>query len=1309
MWKSGFMAADQAMNVASTFEKVVVESLMHDDTRISDIDYFSERNLRQTLAWNKNKTNHVKRCIHEVIAEQGAARPDAEAVCAWDGSLSYHELLSFSDRLAHHLVGLGVGPEIFVPLCFDKSKWTIVAMLAVLKSGGTFVPLDPTHPIPRLQALAHKVGAKVLLCSRHHLAMLATVASDLIPVDEQTFTNLDASSGEPVNRGTWSNGAYMIFTSGTTGEPKGALLEHGALLSSALAHGPAMLMNTETRSLQFAASTFDVSITEILTCLILGGCVCVPSEEARLNAIEEAINTLRVNWALLTPTFVKFINPADVPGMKTLVTGGEAMTQAIIRSWQHINLINCYGPAETAVVSHVHPFMTEAKNPLNIGHQVGIHCWVVDRYNHNRLMPVGAVGELVIESHTCAREYHKEPEKTADAFIKNPAWASQTNTVGERMYKTGDLVRYNSDGTFHIAGRKDTQIKFHGQRIELGEIEHHLNVNQNIKHGMVVLPKEGYCKGRLVTMVQLCDALNQDLVPNGSPYELVHGELEQTAASKVAETKQFLTERLPPYMIPSMWLPVEFIPRLQSGKLDRKQTAKWVEDMSEELYRRLNPIAASASSENLSFATETEMELRAIWSHVLNLNLAQIGLRQSFLSLGGDSISAMQVMSECKKRGIGLTVRSIIACKSISDLSSHVKAIDTPLYHEEIIEQPFELSPIQHLYFSRPNHAQGHYNQSFLLKTSRRIMAADMRAAIETVIKKHSMLRARFSQTGPGGAWEQRVTNEVASSYRLRTVKVESRDQVDHTLVDSQTCLDEVSGPMFAADLIDVGGEEELLFVVCHHVVMDLVSWRVILQDLEEFLVHPETANASEKPLPYQTWCKLQAEHARNMTTLQALPIEDVPRGNMEYWGMVNHENVYGEMTHAGFELDASLTSLLLTGCHTALRTEIPDILLAAMVHSFGQTFGDRPVPPIFAEGHGRESWDPSLDISNVVGWFTTIYPIYVGNAALQSPADTVRRVKDARRKVPDKGRPYFASRWLTEQGKEAFGPHWPLEITFNYLGQYQQLEREGALFTPAKDIAGEVRGAQDGADIGPKTPCISLFEISAVILKGALRFSFLFNKNMKHQETIKRWITSCHQNLTAILEDLAEMKPEPTLSDFPLLSLTYDRLDIMTSEKLPEAGVSNMELVEDAYPCSPMQSGLLVSTSKNTAFYAAYTLHHVTPRDGRAVDATRLANAWRRIVQYHPILRTIFIESVSQHDSLYDQVVLKNVEIALSETQSTSDEEAIASLSLPPLHQETSAMSSWTERRYPSFLEISLWPTRAPWATAKVRCTATI
>ncbi|KAF9765373.1 hypothetical protein IL306_002344 [Fusarium sp. DS 682] len=1274
-WNSSFMSRDRAETLSNTYEKIFREITNYPETFISKLSYLSEQDEQQILAWNNNPVSNVQKCIHQAVSDQGALRPDAEAVCAWDGNFTYAQLLSLSDRLAWRLQVSGIGPEVFVPICFDKSKWTVVAMLAVLKAGGIFVPLDPTQPLLRLQSLVRKVESGTILCSPQHQSMLESIASELIPVDDQLFMELAEHNGE-VNCGSWSNGAYMIFTSGTTGEPKGALIQHGALMSSALAHGPAMMMDSNTRSLQFAAATFDVSITEILTCLILGGCVCIPSEDARLNAIEEAITELRANWALLTPTFVRFINPANVPSLKTLVTGGEAMTQAVIRSWSHINLINCYGPAETSVVSHVHRGMRQGMNPLNIGHQVGVHCWVVDRYNHDRLMPVGAVGELVIEGHTLAREYYKEPEKTSEAFIIDPSWTRNHQSLRDgsrRMYKTGDLVKYNHDGTFHIIGRIDAQVKFHGQRIELGEIEHHMNTSAGIKHSMVILPKEGFCKDRLVAIVQLCDTMNNDLVPNGQPYKLIDGQIESIAQAKIAEAKQLLTKTLPSYMIPSMWLAVEFIPRLQSGKLNRKETAKWVDVMSEAQYRQLNPVTET-KPEGLMSENKIELELHKIWSHVLNLKAEQLGFQQSFLSVGGDSISAMQVMSECRKRGLGLRVSHIINCKSISALALQVQDIDRPLLLQEVIERPFDLSPIQKLYFSRPNHAQGHYNQSFLLRTSQHICESDMRKAMEAIIQRHSMLRARFNQD-TGGEWQQRVTNEVKSSYRLRTLKLASRQELGHSLADSQTCLNIINGPLVAADLIERDGEEQLLFVVAHHLVIDLVSWRIILQELEEMLLRPEVVHDTHRPLPFQVWSKMQYEHAKAQIPSQVLPIDGVPDGNAEYWGMKDITNVYGKMAHQGFEIGPSQTSLLLSKCHESLRTDIPDVLMAAMIYSFGQTFTDRPIPAVFAEGHGREAWDSSIDLSNVVGWFTTIYPVFAGTTAQSNLLDTVKMVKDARRKVPDSGRPYFASRWLTKEGNEAFSHHWPLEITFNYLGQYQQLERDGALFTPAGDIAGEVKSASDGADVGPLTTCISLFEVSAVVIKGYLRFSFVFNQNMNKQSKIRQWIASCNQSLVALIDSLASMAPELTLSDFPLLSLTYDRLRVLTTTKLPEAGVPDINLVEDAYPCSPMQSGLLVSTTKSSAAYAAYTLHEVKSRSGQTVDVMKLAHAWRRVVEYHPMLRTIFVESVTLEDSLYDQVVLKKVQAPLIVLEKDTDEDALTALRMARHNKDNSRL----------------------------------
>ena len=614
---------------------MLTQLLRQPQALLADIACFSKHDMVQVLEWNSNDLSHIERCVHDVIEDQVSLRPQAEAVCAWDGSFSYSELSIAATNLASYLIELGVGPGVFVPICFDKCKFVIVSMVAILKAGAAFVPLDPQNPVERLRSLASKVDAQTLLCSKNHVEMLEGIANRVIPIDSDMIRGLPPASKPVQSRAAPNDPAYMIFTSGSTGEPKAAVIEHHAILSSAEVHAPKMQIDSESRVLHFAACTWDVSIVETVTTLTRGGCVCIPSEHARLNNLEEAINSMRVTWSLLTPTVAKLIDPADIPGLQVLALGGEAMTEGLIQAWSHRTLMNVYGPAECSVVSHVNPAMTPGTSPFCLGGHIGVHAWIVDKSNHNRLVPIGSIGELVVEGFTLGRGYHKENEKTSAAWISAPIWTREQPSAGRKryMYKSGDLVRYNADGTFEFIGRKDTQIKFHGQRIELGEIEHNVNRHERIRHGMVVLPKTGFCQGRLVTIVQLANEEGQDLVPNGRPLQLLEGDLRSTADSLVSSMRTILADKLPIYMIPSMWIVVEYIPLLQSGKLDRRRVSTWIAEMSDEFYRSLNPSSEAAATDGDVQATQTESDIRDIWAHVLNLRTDQIGLQQAFLSL----------------------------------------------------------------------------------------------------------------------------------------------------------------------------------------------------------------------------------------------------------------------------------------------------------------------------------------------------------------------------------------------------------------------------------------------------------------------------------------------------------------------------------------------------------------------------------------------------------------------------------------------------------------------------------------------------
>ncbi len=792
-----------------------------------------------------------------------------------------------------------------------------------------------------------------------------------------------------------------------------------------------------------------------------------------------------------------------------------------------------------------------------------------------------------------------------------------------------------------------------------------MSANSSVTHSLVALPKSGLCSERLVAVVSL---VHEELAPSSSaaPLTLFEGTAKSIADTETAAIRAKLSEVIPSNLVPTVWVAVTSLPLLPSGKLDRKRVSQWLADMSADEYYRIIPAAEEGSHEEPS--TDGESVLRSIWARVLNLPQERISMNQSFLSLGGDSISAMQVVGHCQKKGIRLTVREVLRSKSVPELASAIKELPAATYEaKEEIEKPFVLSPIQSLWHQLPHHDRGHFNQSFYLKLRRRIPIVEFRAAVEKLVTRHSMLRARFQYDGDSG-WQQRLTEDVAGSYRFSHRTVSGRAQVEAHIADCQASLDNVNGPLFGAELFDFGSEQHA-FVVGHHLVIDLVSWRLLLEELEDIL---EGGSPLPPSLSFQRWCQLQLEHARSLEPSKLLPaLAQDPKFDLSYWGIAYEENTYGNAAHASFDLDSNITATFLNDSNNALRTEPVEVLLASLVHSWSQVFTDREPPLFFNEGHGREPWSDDIDVSRTVGWFTTgkhlsalspsgftltsiVYPISV--QASQDSVETARRVKDFRRRIDGNGRPYFASKCLTPKGHEAFGNHWPWELTFNYLGQYQQLERKDALLQPLDTMAGETREAGATADFGRETPRFGLFEISAIIFQGRLRFAFTYNRNMLHQDKISQWIGKCETTLTEMTQKLSTMCPQLTLSDTPLLSLTEERFQSML-DRLSKLDISAAS-IEDIYPCSSMQSGLLISQTKDSGFYAVFCAHELKSAQGQP-DKELLAEAWRKVVQRHPALRTLFLENLSS-EGAYDQVVLKQADAVILHAECVDQQDAL-------------------------------------------------
>jgi amino acid adenylation domain-containing protein/non-ribosomal peptide synthase protein (TIGR01720 family) len=1038
---------------------------------------------------------------------------------------------------------------------------------------------------------------------------------------------------------------------------RGTIIQHRAFCSGAASHGPALRMHSSSRVLQFASFTFDASILEILTTLIVGGCVCVPSDSTRMNAITDVINDMNVSWTLLTPSFVQIIQPSAVPTLRTLVLGGEAMSQTHVSTWaDKLELLNAYGPSEAAIVSTVSSQLSLSADPMNMGRAVGSHSWIIDSLNPNRLVPIGASGELVIDGPILSQGYLNNREKTAEAFITAPEWAVQiglsTENSSRRLYRTGDIVKYTSNGELVYCGRQDTQTKLHGQRLELAEVEHYLRIDPSIQHAMALVPKDGLCKKRLVAVVSLQELAATNSSDTGHlGLKVVVREASNFYLSAIRDR---LRGKLSASFMPSNWVILQSLPLLPSGKLDRRQIETWVENMDSETYQQI----ANITGENdIIGGTEIERQLQKILGTALNLPPERISLQQSFLHLGGDSLSAMQVMSTARSQGLGISVQDIIQSKSISELALCVARPENIAEEVEAIDQHFGLSPVQKLYFDCAGNQPNHFNQSVILQLTRPTNIDDIEAAIQAIVNAHSMLRARFARN-PAGVWQQKITSNASFRYQACSA---ASDEIQPLIRESQNSLDVQNGPILAVDVFDVEGRQQILSIVAHHLVVDVVSWRIILQDLEDILRGGKTKLQSSTS--FQKWSRLQLEHAQQTMARAALNVKDTPVADLGYWDMEDKPNTYGDTVEDEFELDSETSLLLLGICHEAMKTETVDVLLGSLFHSFRKVFSGRSaMPAIYNEGHGRERWEGSkIDLSRTLGWFTTMCPLHIPTT-IEGDDDllnTIRWVKDLRRRIPDKGRPYFAYRTLTEEGQERFSSHWPMEILFNFLGKMDNLgrfnvprkmkhpeqfnvpgtmdhlERDDTLLQPIDDINSAV------FDIGGDVPRFALFEISAAVTNGAIKMSFSYNRHMRRKAQISRWVIECQRCLQEAAKRLVQMTPERTLSEFPLLPLAYNGISKL-AELLPQLGVHSIEYIEDVYPCSPVQQGILLAQLKHPDLYAYSSILEVCPLDGHPINPNLLAEAWQSVVRRHATLRTVFIDSICQQ-GLNDQVVLRD------------------------------------------------------------------
>jgi amino acid adenylation domain-containing protein len=635
--------------------------------------------LKRIKQWNKELPITSNLTVHSAFKLQVSEHPDSPAICSWDGNLSYSELDDLSNRFASYLCHLGVRPEVLVAICFDKSKWAVVAMLAVLKAGGAFVPLTFQAPTAREKQILRDTKTTVLITSPSKFAsdfesVVHTVVQLTTEFDQELQGIVRASTdrhweehddGIP-NR----DAALIIFTSGSTGTPKGIVQEHAALVTSLIQIGKVMGLDQSSRVLQFSSYTFDLSFCDHFSTLITGGCVCIPSSYQLKNSLAESIRAMKVNVCHLTPTASKLIHPSEVQ-LQTLVLGGEPVTKNELRVWaDNVHLIQAYGPSEAAIfcIGHTSPLKTNSQ-PNNIGKGISVSVWITDPENHNRLAPIGAIGEILIEGPVLARGYLNNDELTRYSFIEDPLWSVET-TPGQRIrrfYKTGDLGSYASDGSIHIVGRKDTQVKIRGQRVELGEIEYQLQQRLGGIEVVAEVVNPAYSNASQKMIVAFLRVGVEEAVEISEPTAATDASIVARDMGSRRRIKELTTgllrqlgQVLPFYMLPSAFVPTNRMPKTTSGKTDRKILRETATKMS--------------AQELAGFVEDGGSNEESIYSS--GYSPTSIFADDNFFNIGGDSISAMRLVSAARRNGILLSVEDVFKHPALRDMASVARIIN---------------------------------------------------------------------------------------------------------------------------------------------------------------------------------------------------------------------------------------------------------------------------------------------------------------------------------------------------------------------------------------------------------------------------------------------------------------------------------------------------------------------------------------------------------------------------------------------------------------------------------------------------------
>jgi amino acid adenylation domain-containing protein/non-ribosomal peptide synthase protein (TIGR01720 family) len=996
-----------------------------------------------------------------------------------------------------------------VGICVERSVEMVVGLLGILKAGAAYVPLDTQYPEERLRFMLADAQVGVLLTQEQLLARLPEHEAQVVCLDRDWKGIGQQSEQNPESAATADNLAYMIYTSGSTGRPKGVQIQHSSLVNLVHWHQHLYEVTAADRATQLAGIAFDACVWELWPYLTAGASIHLPDEQthASLPALLRWMGSEAITLSFFPTPLAEAALAEQWPrtmALRALLTGGDKLNR---RPGEKLGfrLINHYGPTESTVVATSAAVSVESKTGAvpAIGRPIAnTEVYVLDQ--RGQMTPVGVAGELHIGGAGLARGYWQRAELTAERFIPDPF----SLAPGKRLYRTGDLVRYLADGNIEYLGRLDQQVKVRGHRIELGEIEVVLGQHERVRQSVVVAREDAPGQKQLVAYV----------VNEGEP------------AVSAGELRSYLGEQLPEYMVPAFFVTLAELPLTPNGKVDR---------------RALPAPEHSRTQSDQSYVaaiTPAEQALAAIWCEVLGL--PQVGVHDNFFHLGGDSILSIQVVSKARQAGFQLTPKQLFQHPTIAQLAVVVGTTMLAPAEQGQVSGAVPLIPIQHWFFEQELAQPEHFNQALLLE-SQGLDAALLQTAIGHLLAHHDGLRLRFRRAEAG--WEQFNQESIAETLlslidlrELREEEVAERLEAEATQLQASLNLE--AGPLLRVALFELGVGERLLIVI-HHLVVDGVSWRILLEDLQtayQQLSRGEAVKLPAKTTSFKRWAELLSEYAESESVGQELSywsgeggrrVKELP---VDYEGGSNSNASAGSVT---VRLSEEETRILLQEVPEVYHTEINDVLLTALVQAYGKWSGERMLL-VDLEGHGREELGEEVDVSRTVGWFTTMYPVRLEIKAGSNVGVALKEIKEQLRGIPQRGLGYGLLRYMRgAEAQEQLRGARAAQVSFNYLGQVDQLFTERAAWAVARESSGRAH-----ATSGLRA---HLLDVSGIIGGGSLQITWVYSEAEHRRGTIEGL---AQRYLEALQELIAHCQLAEaggfTPSDFPLAKLDETELD---------------------------------------------------------------------------------------------------------------------------------------------------------------------